>query len=81
MTELDLLIIRQREHEIRAAELRIEAAKIKGKDLEISQYSKYLENLLQAQELFSWLLEKDGHDYLTITAEMARIRAEVRGEK
>lgn len=83
MTELDLLLIRQREHEIARLKLLLFKRKI------IDQCPKYMSDKIerdifeveQAQILTMKTLEQQGQDYLTITAEMARIRAEVRGEK
>lgn len=82
MTELDLLLIRQREHEIAAMQLRWDRAMLCGsipssKASIMIQLGKLEEERIEHTNR----LEQQGHDYFTITAEMARIRAEVRGEK
>lgn len=81
MTELDLLLIRQREHEICCAELVLQRRKLMGAiPSSINSAENDIYSLLDARESHLKHLEQQGHDYLTITAEMARIRAEVRGE-
>lgn len=81
MTELDLILIRQREHECVVSELRIAAAKIQDDVEEICRAEANLAFLETQENDQVKRLESKGHDYFTITAEMARIRAEVIGEK
>ena len=82
MTELDLLLIRQREHEIEQMRLRLEKARLSSSSpffrAEIMNKICALED---ERDEHAITLERKGYDYFTITAEMARIRAEVRGEK
>lgn len=81
MTELDLLLIREREHLFVVSELREMSAKRRGLWLAVKAQQEVQEQLNQQKSVHTSKLEQSGIDYLTITAEMARIRAEVRGEK
>ena len=81
MNELDLLLIRQREHQEVVAELKKQLAMAKGLWVQAKQQDGAIESLREQRSVHTHQLEAQGHDYLTITAEMARIRAEVRGDK
>jgi hypothetical protein len=79
MSELELIAIRIREHRLAMLDLLVQLKRRRGDDeddlwQQIRMYGE--EKDIHIKEL-----ESQGHDYLTITAEMARIRAEVRGEK
>lgn len=81
MTELDLLLIREREHLFVVSELRELSAKRCGLWLAVKAQQEVQKQLNQQKSLHTSKIEASGIDYFTIAAEMARIRAEVRGEK
>lgn len=82
MTELDLILIRQREHEIARLELLLKKQEEDGGCVyPVSIIERDIFELEQAKILTIRTLEQQGTDYFTITAEIERIRAEVRGEK
>lgn len=81
MTELDLLLIRHREHEIAALELKQLLANLQSQPTEAIRFAFSAASLEKEKCSHIERLEATGIDYFTITAEMARIRAEVRGEK
>lgn len=81
MTELDLLLIRQREHEIAALELKQLMANLQSQPTAAIRFAFCAAKLEDEKCSHIERLESTGIDYFTIAAEMARIRAEVRGEK
>lgn len=81
ISELDLLLIRQREHEIAAFELKQLLANLRSQPTEAIQFAFCAAKLEDEKCSHIERLESTGIDYFTITAEMVRIRAEVRGEK
>lgn len=79
MTELDLILIRQREHELAAIELRIDAANLNLDHKWVMSLVFLNKDILDSVDQHIKELEQRGYDYFTITAEMARIRAELDG--
>lgn len=81
LTDLQLVKLRIIEHEAMALELKASAAGLQGDNKMQVHYMREANAKNHWREDLAQELEQSGIDYFTITAEMARIRAEVRGEK